>query len=215
VIGAVEDAMDLNGSVNPTEEERTEIQYPSEGRGPLLQRDYVVVVAQSPCRPEQVVERIRADFPRFSPPELARFTRPPGATWPLRRGDTMHVHIRAVGDCGVQVTHLEPCSLTLRTLKGHPEAGRITFGACEEGSGHLVCRIRSRARQRNRRLLTGYLLGGIHGQTVVWVAFLERLAEECGGRVLGRVITSTDEVQELPEDEGARETPTFVCLSGP
>jgi hypothetical protein len=194
----------------PSPEERRGIQLASEGAGPLLQRDYVIVLEGSACTPEAVAEKIRSDFPLFSPVELARFTRPAGAAGPLVVGDTMHVRIRAVGDCGVMVTHREPRSLTLRTLEGHPEAGRITFGAYRDEAGHLVCRIRSRARQRNRRLFTGYLMAGIHGQTRVWVTFLERLAAACGGRLLGEVLTSTDEVEELPEDWGAGEAPTFV-----
>jgi hypothetical protein len=193
----------------PSPEELREVQLATEGAGPLLQRDYVVVLEGSTCTPEAVVEMIRSDFPRFSPAELADFSRPEGAVGPLAVGDTMHVRIRAVGDCGVMVTHREPRSLTLRTLEGHPEAGRITFGAYRDEAGRLVCRIRSRARQRNRRLFTGYLTVGIHGQTRVWVTFLERLAAACGGRVLGEVITSTDEVEELPEDRGIGEAPTF------
>src|SRR4051812_31305296 len=107
--------------VAASEEERSPIQRPSDGTGPLLQRDYVVVLEGSGCTPEAAVERIRTDFPGFSPASVARFTRPEGITSPLEVGDTMHVRIRGVGDCGVQVTHRDAHSLTLRTLKGHPE----------------------------------------------------------------------------------------------
>lgn len=196
----------------PSPEEQQDIQLATEGAGPLLQRDYVVVLDGSPCTPEAAVAKIRADFPSFSPEELARFTRPVGAAGLLAVGDTMHVSILGVGDCGVKVTHLGPGSLTLRTLKGHPEAGRITFGAFRDEAGRLVCRIRSRARQRSRRLFAGYLMVGIHGQTRVWVTFLERLAAACEGRVLGEVLTSTDEVEELPEDRGVGEAPTLSPL---
>lgn len=193
----------------PTPEELRGIQLATEGKGPLLQRDYVVVLEGSACSPEEAVEKLRSDFPLFSPAELARFTRPVGDGGPLAIGDTMHVRIRGEGECGVKVTHLEPHSFTLRTLQGHPEAGRITFGAYHDEAGRLVCRIRSRARERNRLLLDGYLMGGIYAQTRVWVTFLERLTAACGGRVLGRVLTSTDEVEELPEDRGKGEAPTF------
>ena len=60
----------------------------------------------------------------------------------------MHVHMRGIGDFGVVVSHVEDGSFTLRTLEGHPEAGRITFGASRDAAGHLVLRIRSRARLR-------------------------------------------------------------------
>jgi hypothetical protein len=196
----------------PSPEEQRRIQWPSEGAGPLLQRDYVIVLEGSRCAPEGVVAKIKADFPAFSPAELARFTRPPGATGPLDRGDTMRVHIRGTGDHRVKVTHRDSQSLTLRTLDGHPEAGRITFGAYLDEAGRLVCRIRSRARERDGLIFAGYITVGIFGQGRVWTTFLERLAACCGGRILGRVTTSTDEVDDFPEDEGTPEAPTFVTL---
>src|SRR5438552_1597143 len=118
-----------------SEEERRPIQWPSEGAGPLLQRDYVLVLEDSACTPEEVVAKIRADFPRFSPADVARFTQSAGSARPLEPGDTMHVSIRHVGECGVVVTHRDDQTLTLRTLKGHPEAGRITFGAYRDEAG--------------------------------------------------------------------------------
>ena len=55
----------------------------------------------------------------------------------------------------------------------------------------------------------GYELLGKHAQTKIWTTFLEHLARECGGRPLGEVITSTDEVPEDPADRGETDHPTF------
>lgn len=189
-------------------EQAGDLQLAPEGGGPLVQRDFVVVLEGSSCTPAQVVERIRTDFPRFSPAELARFDRPPGAE-PLAVGDGMPVRIRGFGDTGVCVTHLEPHSLTLTTLEGHAEAGRITFGAFHDEAGRLVCRIRSRARLRDRAILGGYRLAGRHAQSRVWTTFLQRLAAECGGQILGGVLASSDVVEELPEDRAAGAAPTL------
>jgi hypothetical protein len=121
----------------------------------------------------------------------------------------MQVDIRGVGGCGVRVSHWDSHRLTLQTLDGHPEAGRITFGAYWDESGHLICRIRSRARLRDAPVYAGYALVGWHAQTRVWVTFLQRLAEACGGRVLGDVIVPTDEVEPTAEDLGRGGAPTF------
>src|SRR5215218_1888832 len=49
--------------VAASEEEQRPIQRPSDGTGPLLQRDYVVVLEGSGCTPEAAVEKIRSNFP--------------------------------------------------------------------------------------------------------------------------------------------------------
>jgi hypothetical protein len=191
------------------DEEQRPDQHAGHGRGSLLQRDYVVVLEGSHCTPEAVVRRLREEFPRYSPDALAKFTRPEGAAGLLDVDDTMHIVLRGAGEMGVRVAHLDAQRLTLQTLEGHQEAGHITFGAYHDEAGRLVCRIRSRARQANLPRLVAYHLLGIHAQTAIWVAFLECLAEECGGRMLGPVMTSTDETDELPSDRGEVAAPTF------
>jgi hypothetical protein len=198
----------------PSEEEQRKVQLATEGVGPLLQRDYVIVIEESHCTPEQAVQWVRTDFPRFSPEELARFTLPGDGSRPLDLNDTMHVLMAGTLQCGVQVVHRDRNSFTLRTLEGHPEAGRITFGAYEDEGGRLVCRIRSRARLRHQLHRFIYQLLGKHPQTRTWIVFLERLAAACGGRRLSEVLTSTEIVPETPADRGAEDTPTFTAASG-
>jgi len=200
--------------VPPSEEEQRPIQLATDGVGALLQRDYLVVLVESDCTPEQVVHRIRSGFPRFSPEELALFTRSGDVNRPLAPGDTMRVVMTGLIPCGVRVTHLDEHSLTLRTLEGHPEAGRITLGAHYDQGGRLVCRIRSRNRLLNRRYWLSYHLMGKHAQTRTWTAFLEHVAERCGGRRLGSVLTATTPVAELPADRGTVEAPTFSTQRG-
>jgi len=201
---------DRNGK---SEEERREVQPTPEGTGPLLQRDYVIVVEGSACSPEQAVAMLRRGFPRFSPATLAHFMRPPGETGLLEVGHTMRVHVRGIGNAGVVVSHVDGCSFTLRTLRGHPEAGRITFGASRDAAGRLVCRIRSRARIDTLHRYIGYRLLGKRAQTNAWMAFLRRTATACGGKVLGDVLVSTDEVTDSPADRGHVEAPTHGRFS--
>jgi hypothetical protein len=190
-------------------EELRSLQSATEGVGALLQRDFRMALEDSQCKPEDVMDLIRRAFPRFSPDLLAKFTRPDGSNHPLNVGDTMHVRITGGGHAGVQVTHLDERSMTLHTQEGHMEAGRITFGAYHDKEGRLVCHIRSRSRIRDYPRLAEYWLGGKAAQTSVWVTFLERLGEACGGRQTGDVQVTTEEVADTPADAGDADTPTF------
>lgn len=188
------------------------IQLAPEGSGPLLQRDYVIVLDGSPCSPEDAIERLRSDFPRFSPETLARFSQPAGT--PLHVGDVMTINMRGYGCCEVEVMDIRPRCISLRTIRGHVEAGRISFGAYRDEAGRLVCRIRSRARSGNPLLAIGHALLGKHLQTRIWCTFLERLAESCGGKMLGGVLTETEPVTDSAADAGERECPTIVTENG-
>jgi Domain of unknown function (DUF1990) len=192
------------------EEERRPDQTAGDGSGPLLQRDYVLVLEGSHCSPEEVVQKLRRDFPRYAPEALVEFSRPSGSTGPMQVNDTMHVVLRGAGQMGVRVTHADERTFTMQTLEGHQEAGHITFGAYYDEGGRLVCRIRSRTRQGNPLRLLAYELLGVHAQKAIWAGFLERLAQDCGGRQLGEVVTSTDPVPELPVDRGEAHAPTFT-----
>jgi len=190
-------------------EENRPVQLAPEGTGPLFQRDYVGVIADTAATPEAVIRLIRQDFPDFSPTELAEFTRPDPASEILDLDDTMHVHIKGAGHCAVIVTLLEERSLTLRTLEGHLEAGRITFAADNDEVGRLVFRIRSVSRIRDPVRYLAYRLLGQHAQTLIWITFIQRVAERCGGRLVGDVVTSMDEVEDGPADWGEVEAPTL------
>lgn len=197
--------------VERSHEERREVQLAPHGAGPLLQRDYVIVLEGAACSPEEMVRKVRSDFPRFPPEVYCIFDRPEGAEGPLQVGDTMHVYLRGAGHAGVLVTHVDARSMTLRTQQGHQEAGRITFGASYDVGGRVVFRIRSRARQGNVLRYLGYAFAGKFIQKRIWAYFLERLARECGGRMLGGVVSSTDRVSDSPADQGAEEAPTLVA----
>jgi hypothetical protein len=193
--------------LTPAEDE--DVQTAPEGSGPLLQRDYVAVIEGAPAEPEHLIEMLRADFPRFSPPALAPFARCGDGHRPLEVGDELEVVIRGTGCHKVRVVLVEPRALTLRTIAGHPEAGRITFGACRDEQGRLVFRIRSRARIRSYPAYLGYLMLGKKEQTLIWVTFIHNVAKTAGGRVQGDVHCSTRRVDETLADMGEVEAPTF------
>jgi hypothetical protein len=184
------------------------IQTVAAGHGPLWQRDYRVVLEQSTLTPEAIAAMMRAEFPAFSPDELTKFTRPNGNSTPLEVGDEMQVEIRGAGTCEVRCIHVGPRSLTLRTLDGHMEAGRITFGAYRE-NGKLVIHIRSRARSGSRRRHVAYLLLGRNMQARLWNLFVAGVAARCGQKNAD-VETQTRRIQSTLADLGELDTPTFI-----
>jgi hypothetical protein len=198
------------GESFPAEDEAKKVIPATEGAGPLLQRDYSAVIEGTRCTPESLFRLVVEDFPSFSPEGIACFSHhPEGTEGPLETEREMAIQIAAAGVCHVRVVHMDDRSLTLRTLDGHPEAGRITFGAYWDRAGRLKFRIRSRARSSDKVRYVGYQLFGKGMQTQTWVTFIERVAAACGGRLHGDVRVETSQVEDTLADEGELDTPTF------
>ncbi|MDX1530447.1 MAG: DUF1990 family protein [Rhodothermales bacterium] len=179
------------------------------GAGPLLQRDYWAVLDGCPLAAAEVAAAVRARFLDFPPPELVGFRRVDG-DGPLEVGDELEVEIHPGVETAVRVIHADDHSLTLGTVAGHPEAGRITFGAYPNARGDVVFHIRSRARAGSSTHYTGFLAIGEAMQTNTWTDFIDRLAHSIAEGVVGAIRADT---QEVEEDDADREmdAPTFVA----
>lgn len=176
------------------------------GVGPLLQRDYWAVMARCRFRPTELVEAVRTRFVDLAPPDIVSFRRPHGGTQPLCLGDQMDVRIRGAGAAQVRVAHVTSQTFTLSTLEGHPEAGRITFGAYRNERGDVLFHIRSRARSSSRVRRYGFLLAGDPMQTYTWTDFVGTVASTFGDGVVGFIHADTARVVDTArEDDG----PTF------
>jgi hypothetical protein len=183
----------------------------TEGVGPMLERDYWAEVAGAGLNPESIGESLRARFVEFAPPETARFERIADPGRPLEVGDELDIRIALQGHCRVRVVHHDARSLTLRTLEGHPEAGKITFGADCDDRGRVVFRILSRTRASGWLSYLGYVVLGKQMQSRCWIRFIDRLARECGGQVRGRIYVRTRRVEASPADRLGHDEPTFRC----
>ena len=191
------------------------IVYASEGTGPLLERDYRVVVEGTGLTPETLVKALRERFEKFAPTETACFRRAGKEPGPLDVGDELDIKIALLGDCRVRVAHVDTLGITLRTLKGHPEAGRITFGALRDEKGRTVFRILSRTRASGLTSYLGYLVLGKQMQSRCWIRFIDRIVADSGGRVAGgRVQVRTRKVTEDATDCTGCDSPTFACGTG-
>lgn len=199
------------GSPSETPTANHAVQPATEGAGPLLQRDYWAIIEQSALNPEETIDMVRTHFSTFAPKEMVQFYTPDDAARKLEVGQDMKLDMLLIGVSAVRLVHLDARSLTLRTLEGHPEAGRITFGAQADEQGRLVFRIRSRARAGGPLHLVGFTMGGKAFQTRIWKTFIQRVAAACNGTILGEVREQTREAQDTVADEGALDTPTFVA----
>jgi uncharacterized protein DUF1990 len=194
--------------MDPTTQERLERSLAAQGSGPLLQRDYWAAIRDCRISPRQFGALLASHFADFAPNALARFERfGASAERPLQVGDELRVHIRMAGTFGVRVLHVDENSITLCTLHGHPEAGRITFGAYRNRRGDVVFHIRSRARSASSKHYAGFVAVGEPMQTMTWTDYVDLLAHSIGRGVLGRIHEET-RVLDTKDDENV---PTYLA----
>jgi hypothetical protein len=178
-----------------------------EGVGPLLQRDYWAVLHACPYPPPEVATILREHFLDFPPEPLVVFRRT--GEGPLDVGDELEVKIRLKGTTAVRVVHVGANSLTLATAEGHPEAGRITFGAYRSDRGDVIFHIRSRARSSSSTNYAGFLAAGEAMQTKTWTDFIDHLAHSVADGIVGAIYVETSEVEDAAHDDA--DAPTFIA----
>jgi hypothetical protein len=182
------------------------------GVGPLLERDYWAVIGRCRLTPEALIERLRRRFWEFAPEDFVHFCRSDGQSTALEVGDELTVTIRMVGLCRVRVVHQSAQSITLGTLVGHPEAGRITFGAYRKQDRNVVFHIRSHARTSSSWFALGYAAAGEAMQTSTWTDFVGTVARTFGDGVLGVIRAETKVLSESEAEDEDPCTPTFHAV---
>ena len=180
----------------------------SRGAGPLLQRDYWAVFDNCTLDPSELIGYLKGHFCELPPGSLVRFQAPDV----LDCDAELDIDIMPAQRCRVRVTHTDAQSLTLGTLAGHPEAGRITFGAYRNPAGDVVFHIRSRARSSSTVKLIGFFAIGDAMQTNTWTDFIKNTAEAVGARIRDAIVAETERVDETPEDDGSLAAPTFKAV---
>lgn len=181
----------------------------SKGKGPYLQRDYWAVLRACRLSPPEIGSLLCEHFVDFPPPSLVVFRRRDRVEGPLEVGDELEVQIRMTADTAVCVVHVDANSITLATVEGHPEAGRITFGAYRNERGDVVFHIRSRARSSSSAHVAGFMGIGEPMQTNTWTDFIDRLAHRVGEGVTGAIRAETQKIGE--EDADVTDAPTFIA----
>ena len=151
---------------------------------------------------------LKSHFCELPPASLVRFTAPNG----LNRNAELDIAIVPAQSCRVRVLHEDPQSITLGTLEGHPEAGRITFGAYRNRAGDVIFHIRSRARSASTSKRLGFLAIGDAMQTNTWTGFITNIAAAVGAHITDAIHAETKEVEDLPEDDHPLRSPTFLAV---
>lgn len=185
-----------------------EISPATRGIGPLLQRDYWAVLTNLDLKPSELIAHVRSHFCEMPPQALVEFVAPGG----IVKDADLDIVIRPAQSCRVRVVHEDAQSFTLATLTGHPEAGRITFGAYRNPAGNVIFHIRSRARSSSLAKWLGFLAIGDAMQTNTWTGFITNVAISKGAQVQDVIHAGTQEVKEAPEDDDPLQAPTFLAV---
>jgi hypothetical protein len=174
-----------------------EIQYASDGAGPLFHRRYAAVVREPRLSPEELIDQVTRDLNGVTPTSFAVFQKVEGDDDAMEVGDEYVVRMAAPWDGPVRVIDRTPRSFRFATLDGHLEAGQIEFRAAPAPEG-LRFEIESWARSGDRlsNLLYHKLRMAKEIQLHMWTSFLERVAKASGGRLTGGIDIHTRRVEE-------------------
>jgi hypothetical protein len=168
----------------PSDVDRTELQVPEDGSGPLFHRRYRVRIRDSRLTPAELLDRVACDPDRVAPSEFATFRKVKGDERTMKPGDEFVVRMAAPWDGPVRVACRGDTEFRLMTLEGHLEAGQIEFRA-RSGGGHVVFEIESWARNKDR--LTNFLYDRLRMskevQLHMWTSTLERIVKLSGGEL--------------------------------
>jgi len=195
-----------------TEQLEEGLQLAAQGSGDLLERDYWGAIANCRLPPRALMADLLSRFCEFPPEDLVSFTRVGDGSAPLQEGDELDIVIRMAGKCRARVTCCEQASLTLATLSGHPEAGRITFGSYRHETGAVIFHIRSRSRSGDFKYSAGFLAFGEAMQTNTWTDFVRTVANTYGDGIDREVHAETTHVEPIADDAQACR-PTFRARS--
>lgn len=200
----------MEGSTGAKPRESARIFPARGGVGPLLERDYWAIIRRSRLTPAEIGAMLVTRFCELAPEDWVEFVRHDGGEGPLQVGDRLDVHIRGIGNARVEVIHENARSVTLATVEGHPEAGRITFGAYRSGRGDVIFHIRSHSRASSRKSYLGFLGPGDPMQTSTWTDFVDRVAASVGEGVVGFIHAETRVIPDEPDALAAHE-PTYLA----
>lgn len=186
----------------PAELQRSEVQTPGNGVGPLFHRRYRVRIRDSDLSADELLRAVAAEPDSVAPSEFATFRKLTGSGRGMHVNDEYVVRMAGPWDGPVRVATREEAMFRLVTLEGHLEAGQIEFRAYEE-DGLVVFRIESWARSKDR--LTDVLYDRLRiskeVQLHMWTSTLERIVKLSGGSRSGGIEIHTRKVGAAALDE--------------
>jgi hypothetical protein len=186
----------------PAELQRSEVQTPESGAGPLFHRRYRVRIRDSDLSADELVRRVAAEPDAVAPSEFATFRKLNGSGGRMQVNDEYVVRMAGPWDGPVRVAKREGSMFRLVTLEGHLEAGQIEFRAYDDDD-LVVFEIESWARSKDR--LTDVLYDRLRMskevQLHMWTSTLERIVKLSGGSRGGGIEIHTRKVGATALDE--------------
>ncbi|MDI1319846.1 MAG: DUF1990 family protein, partial [bacterium] len=177
----------------------SDLQPVGSGYGDIYSRIYTASLTTS-ISAEVILNAVKSNINNFStdqtPLSIAStpFTPLSGSSLRIQLGNLYQVTgMNGFVNTAVAVTGISENSFTFSTLKGHPEAGSITFTVMQSGENTVTFDIHSIAQSANAGYAIGYQNGildlGYNAQTQVWMNFLNNVIKYSGG--VGTIETST------------------------
>jgi anti-anti-sigma factor len=151
---------------------------PIQGFGQLWEKTYRLDLSDTKLSPNQLIDILENNFPKFQPPENRFFPSKAG----IKTGEVVLINADTPGGLvatGILVLYAGKDTFTFITPQGHPEAGWVTFKSFEE-KGHVIMQIKGLARASDPVFEIAFRAAGSKLQRQIWTHVLESLAKYTG-----------------------------------
>ncbi|MFC1926633.1 STAS domain-containing protein [Chloroflexota bacterium] len=147
---------------------------PVDGFGQLWQKTYRLRVDKPGTTPEDIIEVLKQNFPRFQPPANRFYPTEAG----IKPGEVVLIDSSTPGgpvSTGVMVLYADETSFTFITPQGHPESGWVTFCAFKS-EDVIIVQILGLARANDPVYEAAFRTVGSKLQIKIWSHVLTSLA---------------------------------------
>jgi NADH dehydrogenase len=171
-------------------------QTPDQGVGSLVRRHVWADIDGSRLSCDQLFQRFCARFKELTPWHVQVGSEPDTPN-EVRLGATLTMHLPLRGNVQVRVVELDPSSVTLATIEGHPLCGLVRFRLEDLGANRLRFHVEVHDRPWNiADWLVMSTVGGMV-QVATWRSTVEHLVEESGGRAVDGVHDQSETLHGL------------------
>jgi uncharacterized protein YbjT (DUF2867 family) len=179
-------------------------QTPDEGVGQLQRRRFRIDIHGSPYDADALLAEFRASFGDLVAFEAAA---EPGSPTTLDDGATLTLELPGRGHVQVRVERIDPRSVTLATLEGHPLAGVVRFSCADRAGGVVRFTIEVVERPASRIDQISMAIVGSAAQKRTWISTAEAVCTHAGGHAPEGVVEdswSLDDEEARPFEEWVR-----------
>jgi hypothetical protein len=182
---------------------------PSEGVGRLTRRRYWADIVGSGLTPEGLFERFRERFASLLPSGTVGVAAEPGSATEVEEGATLTLALPMRGNVQVRVIELEPRSMVLVTLSGHPLAGVNRFLAEQRGDA-VRFEVQTYDRSANVVDLLAMSTIGRVLKSQTWTSLVENVVRESGGEAADGVQTESEPLDDEQAERVEKWAETLV-----